>query len=1419
MELAVQGGGQALKDFAKVSNMSADEFKALWNSDGGAAKAFSAFIAGLAHLDDEGKSAIVTLNDIGFNEIRLRDTTLRLTNATQLLTDTQAAAKQAWNSADIEGQNALTNAANKYYQTLSGRFTQLKNRALIFARTVGNDLVPSLNQLITFVTGIIDKFLAMDEGTRVAIERFAILAATVGPAILVIGKFIGAIGSSALTLGKFATWMGKITTATSGATGALGAFGAGTTLATAGVAALAVAVVAGTVAFLDYASGAKRARDEASRLNRTAQKWKDNAAETFYNNAGMTTFGLSSSEFQKSRTQAQRWVDDVTRIWSNGEKKTGETVANWTASLKSLTDDTRTELKSMQDAAKESGQKGLARELGKDIRTLDSIDRQVTSLLRKKANGKLTDKEKIKLENLIQQGDAIRIKYKLEPQDEKNSGYEQLRQNLNAEVARLQATGASQEQIVDTYGRAAAAAAQGYKVVNDQLAENYRTRYQEIQQIEDEGKRTEALAQLNAQYQADRKQAALEYAQILQDTYGPVLSAQNGSDQAEKLQKIVSILNQYQDSLARGDQQGQADALKALTDLDLDESQITEYFTTLTQIQSLMDDGLLTSEQVKELFPDAEINTAMTNLAAIQTALNGLGEDKNLEGLKTMIGEALPEEVQKILIGLDMTQAAQDWAAFADDPGVITTSAKISSLEAMDGDEAKKLVIGGLIGHLESIEDQVPETEKPAIQSLIGYLQTLQENPSGITTPTIQGLLGYIQTGRELAAGAIKPTISGLEGYISTLQEQDGGAAKPTIEGIIAYLSAVQEQKGGATKPTVSGLLGYLTELKDQVADADKPAINSLIGYLTKVSEKEGGADTPAIAGLTGYLQTVLNGGGNVQAASLPAILGLVGYLGSVEKSEDYTGPDLSELDSLIAYITEYQNSPNVVTPTPPEITLYATIGLNPIEQTALAAWKAANPIEASMQVKVGNVIGSVEDLFNKENVTFYEGGVQVKLSPAEVARKVTLNDLVVVDEDGTLHVIITPELGTKESLTTSKGMMNDKVLPVFSSSAQDKVNSIVNAYHTLQQAQESYQAAVEAGDTDKQWFFGNEQPTALANLQTQLSSLSAEDIQAISLRISDLMAALNSGEGSEEEIAGWQTELENLKTVIEAIDPSQFNSTGENIMAGIGEGMVGYDYSGDAATVKESILSDINSALGIESPATTMKPTGANVAAGIGEGMTEADMSEHASLLASNLQQAAKIAFVPSLLRDPGLTALRGLSQVMLSYSFAPTMASIAAKIRSNLASHLTKQSFKTIGKNAMDGLKEGIKDGTAGVVEQIRKAARAAVQAAKSELVIESPSHVFRDEVGVMAMRGFALGIQDETGRQARVVRNASRYLTSEAISGADSAIISTDNRRTYNQTSTLQVTQNIYADHTSYAEQQRQAAKQFRDIARRI
>ena len=96
------------------------------------------------------------------------------------------------------------------------------------------------------------------------------------------------------------------------------------------------------------------------------------------------------------------------------------------------------------------------------------------------------------------------------------------------------------------------------------------------------------------------------------------------------------------------------------------------------------------------------------------------------------------------------------------------------------------------------------------------------------------------------------------------------------------------------------------------------------------------------------------------------------------------------------------------------------------------------------------------------------------------------------------------------------------------------------------------------------------------------------------------------------------------------------------------------------------------------------------------------------------------------------------------------------------------------------------------------MRSAAKAAVSAAKSELKIKSPSGVFEDEVGVQTMKGFGVGVLKESKEQARIIRNASRFLTEEARESAIGHGM-TDNRRTYNQnvSSTVQVAQLVVRD----------------------
>ena len=62
-------------------------------------------------------------------------------------------------------------------------------------------------------------------------------------------------------------------------------------------------------------------------------------------------------------------------------------------------------------------------------------------------------------------------------------------------------------------------------------------------------------------------------------------------------------------------------------------------------------------------------------------------------------------------------------------------------------------------------------------------------------------------------------------------------------------------------------------------------------------------------------------------------------------------------------------------------------------------------------------------------------------------------------------------------------------------------------------------------------------------------------------------------------------------------------------------------------------------------------------------------------------------------------------------------------------------------------------------------------------------------------MTMRGFGLGVEKEAKEQAKIIRNASRYLTGEAREGAI-VTNSNDNRRTYDNsvTSTIQVQQMV-------------------------
>lgn len=191
-------------------------------------------------------------------------------------------------------------------------------------------------------------------------------------------------------------------------------------------------------------------------------------------------------------------------------------------------------------------------------------------------------------------------------------------------------------------------------------------------------------------------------------------------------------------------------------------------------------------------------------------------------------------------------------------------------------------------------------------------------------------------------------------------------------------------------------------------------------------------------------------------------------------------------------------------------------------------------------------------------------------------------------------------------------------------------------------------------------------------------------------------------------------------------------------------------------------------------------------MSAGIGAGMTEYDLS--ADAMATNLEIAVSNALTASTLTSAGATAVEGLASGVTSYNMSPVGQTVVSALKSAITTNLTSSTLKSAGVNAMAGLRAGILAGQSGVISAMRSAALATVDAAKSALKIASPSGVFRDEVGVMTMRGFGEGVLQESKAQVKIIANAARYLTSAAKGGIGSA--SYDNRRTFNQNTTSNI-----------------------------
>ena len=953
MQVAVETGSEDMQKYAAVAGLSAEEFARAFRED--ASGAFIQFVQGLS---SGSQSAIVMLDEMGVTETRLRDTLLRASNASDLLTRSVALSNTAWAE-----NTALTDEAAVRYGTAASRMQMLGNKAQRAAISFGNSLLPVFEDGMNAVEKIVDKFSALDEAQRRQIITWGAYAAAAGPAITLIGKANSGIGTVTGALSKMFASM-----ATGGVSLSSVAGGVAKLLGPAGIAALAVGAGVAAYKFYDWASGAKAAREAMEDMIDTAKEWSQVQATTLYDSGAsdpLARFGLSADSFASAEEMAQGWMDELIAVWTDGQRETDEQVQRFIDRFVEAGDGARTAIQERGSLLEGLGalDDGTKEQMEADLQQLDAWDAEIEALLKKRQNGMLTDEDTARLDEVLKLRAELEFSYTGGSAD----GYQTILDGMQAEVDRLAAAGS--EAGADLYGDALNALAEGRKAYNDSLADSYDAQHAQIMAIEDEATRTAALAALNEQYNARRMEGEQAYQQAVKEAATATWENTGMREQVQQIDQLAQML---------GDPNLDPAKLAEWTQ-GLDEGALASMLTLVEQLKS----SGATDSELAALGIDADDLYSKLQQIKDLTAGNEL-----FSGLNEMIGSALPEEIQRVLVGLDMTQAAEDWAAF------------------MEGKESF------------------------------------------------------------------------------------------------------------STEGTVS-------------------------------------------------------------------------------------------------------------------------IAINPLDQQTITAWETANAnVELTGPVaKLGVALGAnwatdLQTALDAGLLTVYsEDGVIVPVTP-EVVAQLTGNDLVALDEDGTYHVIITPEVGSVEALAaTTQAMestpLDGTILAPLAQSTQEQVAQI-NSYAT--------QISGLRGEIDQLKASGdafNASGLALNELQDlenssssvlldQLMALTDEDLDSIAGQAANLMAALNSGELDSATAAEYTAQLQELLGVIAVAD--QYLGTGNMISAGIAQGMAAYGWSGDAATLAESIQSAINSAMGIASPAQRMVPTGEFTAAGIAQGMTAFSFAAAAAAVAGSV-------------------------------------------------------------------------------------------------------------------------------------------------------------------------------------------------------
>ena len=346
VSLTAKDSADDLALIAKVAGTTSEEFQKAWKEK--PAEALQAFIKGLNTAREQGANMDAILMKLGMTGVRQGNMLKSLALSSDKMSAAVERSNQAW-----KDNTALTNEANKRYETTESQLKMFRNQVTDLAIEFGGPLIKALRSGLDAVkpwlnnlSDLAKKFSSLSTEQQQSIIKWGLMAAALGPAlkilgggVTVVGGFVKAIGGLSKGIGYLsgsirylkdfgsvanglrtvAGSAGAVETAVAGATTGTGLLGSALGFLASPVGLATVALAGATAAAVYFSNKAYEAYQRSQEWGTSVSKEQAGQLQNFKDkvdeaNEAMTTFGASAEGVNKVTTAVQKLATEIQKL-------------------------------------------------------------------------------------------------------------------------------------------------------------------------------------------------------------------------------------------------------------------------------------------------------------------------------------------------------------------------------------------------------------------------------------------------------------------------------------------------------------------------------------------------------------------------------------------------------------------------------------------------------------------------------------------------------------------------------------------------------------------------------------------------------------------------------------------------------------------------------------------------------------------------------------------------------------------------------------------------------------------------------------------------------------------------------------------------------------------------------------------------